>query len=124
MCCRGFDPVVEYIHRLDAREDLRTILDFLGEDYSDEKLRPLRIQLAPLVGQRLDEIAQAKNVSQTEAWKQLVEQDLKTMEKTDAKFKKLRERSKRKRQVKGSWCMCKPQQDTLKGAYAQGYDCY
>jgi macrodomain Ter protein organizer (MatP/YcbG family) len=89
--------MIEFVNSSDAPENLKTILNFLKEDYTDEKLHPLKVEFAPHATQKLEEMAKAKNLTQTEALKQLVEENLDTMEKAEEKFNNLRKSSRRTR---------------------------
>jgi predicted DNA-binding protein len=68
---------------------LKTILNFLREDYldnySEEKLRPLKIKFSPYMSKKLQEIAKTKGITEKEALKQLIENDIETVEKTDSR---------------------------------------
>lgn len=88
------------MNRFDTPENLKTILNFLKEDYldnySDRRLRPLKVEFSPYISKKLGEIAKTKGITEKEALKQLVEDNLETMEKAEGKFKRLEKYSKRK----------------------------
>ena len=90
-------PLVEFVNSFDAPETLKAILEFLKEGFSEdsEKLRPLKVEFSPHVSKKLEEIAKANNVTQKEALKQLVEQNLDTMKKTEQTFTSLEKRTRR-----------------------------
>jgi hypothetical protein len=96
-------PLVEFMNSFDPTEDLKKILNMLKDDYSDrsseDKLRPLKVEFSSYISKRLEEFAKTMGITKKEALKQLVEGNLETMEKAEAKFKALEERSKRKRQT-------------------------
>ena len=94
-------PLVEFVNSFDTPENLKIILDFLKEGYSDDltgELRPLKVEFSPYVSKKLEETAKTKGITQKEALKQLVEENLETMKKAEDKFKTLEERHKRKHQ--------------------------
>jgi hypothetical protein len=99
---RKLQPLVEFINSFDAPENLKTILDFLKDDlldeYPNEDLRPLKVEFSPYISKQLEQIAKTMGITETEALRQLVEDDLKTMENAEEKFKKMEERIKGKRQ--------------------------
>lgn len=98
-------PVVEFVNSFDTPENLKTILDFLKEDYSDDperKLRPLKIEFSPWISKKLREIATKENLTEKEALKQLVEQNLETMQKAEEKFSRLERNANKKRQAQGT----------------------
>jgi len=80
-------PLIEFVNTFDTPANLKTILDFLKEDYSDEKLRPLKVEFSPYVSAMLEEIARTKGITQAEALKQLVGENLEALEKADEKLK-------------------------------------
>jgi len=83
-------PLTEFVNTFDTPANLKTILDFLTEDYSDEKLHPLKVEFSPNVSAMLQEIARTKGITQAEALKQLVGENLEALEKADEKLKKQR----------------------------------
>jgi integrase len=92
-------PLVEFVNSFDTPENLKAILNFLKDDYSDryseEKLRPLKVEFSPYISKKLEEIAKTKGITQKEALKQLVETNLETLEKAEEKFKKLETKIKK-----------------------------
>ena len=88
-------PLVDFVNSFDTPENLKTILEFLKEDYSDGELRPLKVEFSPYIAKRLEEIANTKGIDQQEALKHLVEANLETMDEAEAKFKNLEHRSKK-----------------------------
>ena len=99
-------PLVEFVNSFDAPENLKILLDYLKHDYSDDSsddlLRPLKVEFSPYISKKLKEIAKTMGITEKEALRQLVEDNLETLEKAEAKFKKLDERSKRKNQGTGT----------------------
>ncbi len=95
-------PLVEFVNSFDAPENLKTILNFLKDDftgnYSDDKLRPLRVEFSPYISERIEEIARAKGITKKEAIQQLVEEDLETMKEADERFAKLEEKMKKSKE--------------------------
>jgi len=103
---RKLQPLVEFINSFDAPENLKTILSFLKDDlldeYADEKLRSLKVEFSPYISKQLAEIAKAKGITEKEALTQLVEDDLKTTENAEERFKKIEARIKGKRKETGT----------------------
>jgi integrase len=103
---RKLQPLIEFMNSFDAPENLKTILSFLKNDflneYADKRLRPLRVEFSPYISKQLTEIAKTKGITQKEALRQLVEDDLKTMENAEEKFKRMEERIKGKRKETGT----------------------
>jgi len=97
---RKLQPLVEFVNSFDPTEDLKKILNMLKEDYSDlspeDKLRPLKVEFSPYISKQLEEFAKTMGITKKEALKQLVDGNLETMKKAEARFKKLEERSKKK----------------------------
>jgi hypothetical protein len=58
-------------------------------------MSPLKTEFSPYISDKLKEIAKTKGVTEKEALKQLVEENLETMKSAEVKFKTLEERSKR-----------------------------
>jgi len=97
----GLKPIVEFVNHFDSPEELKTILDFLTEDYSSEdELRPLKVEFASFIKTRLDKIMKEKGITESEAIKQLVTEDFEEMKRAEREFKqkarKARARSQRK----------------------------
>ena len=94
-------PLVEFVNSFDAPENLKTILNYFKEDYlgeySDKRLRPLRVEFSPYVAKKLEEIAKTMGITQREALAELVKEDLETMEDAERRFRKLEERIKSQR---------------------------
>ena len=82
------------------------MLDYLRSDYSDDSpdglFRPLKVEFTPYISKKLQEIAKTMGITEKETLKQLVEDNLETMEKAEARFKMLEERSKRKHRGTGT----------------------
>jgi len=97
-------PLVEFVNSFDAPENLKTILNYLKEDYLDEysgdRFRPLKVEFSPYISKKLEEIAKTMGITQKEALAELVKEDLETMENAEKKFKKLEERIKSQRRKK------------------------
>jgi integrase len=101
---KKLQPLVEFVNSFDAPENLKTILNYLKDDYlddySDERFRPLKVEFSPYISKKLEEIAKTKGITQKEALAELIKEDLETMENADKKFKKLEERTKSQRRKK------------------------
>jgi len=101
---KKLQPLVEFVNSFDAPENLKTILNYLKEDYmeeySDDRFRPLKIEFSPYVSKKLEEIAKTMGITQKEALAELVKEDLEIMENAEKKFKKLEERIKNQRRKK------------------------
>ena len=98
---KKLQPLVEFINSFDTPEDLKTILNFLKDDYSnspDDKLRPLKVEISPYISKKLEEIAKTKGISEKEALDELMKENLETMKDSEDKLKRLEENMKRKRQ--------------------------
>ena len=97
-------PLVEFVNSFDTPKNLKTILNYLKEDYldeySDERFRPLKVGFSPYISKKLEEIAKTKGITQKEALAELVKEDLETMENAEKKFRKLEERMKSQRRKK------------------------
>ena len=97
-------PLVEFVNSFDAPENLKTILNYLKDDYleehHDDRFRPLKIEFSPYVSKKLEEIAKTMGITQKEALAQLVKEDLEAMENAEKKFEKLEERIKSQRRRK------------------------
>jgi len=77
-------------------------LDFFKDDYAEGELRPLKVEFSPYISKKIEEIAETAGITQKEALEKLVKENFETMEKADAKFKRLEEHSETKRQAKGT----------------------
>lgn len=92
---KKLQPLVEFVNSFDDFESLKTILNYFKEDYlgeySDERLRPLRVEFSPYVAKKLEEIAKTMGITQSEALAELVKEDLETMEDGERRFRKLEE---------------------------------
>jgi len=93
-------PLVEFVNSFDTPQKLKTILEFLKEDYIDElhdgKFEPTKFEFSPYIFQQLKQIAKAKGITEKEALEQLVRGDLKTMKEGEERWRKLEEQSKKK----------------------------
>jgi pyruvate-formate lyase-activating enzyme len=78
---------VKFVNSFDTPEDLKTILDFLKDDYAEGELRPLKVEFSPYISKKLEEIAKTEGITQKEALEKLVKENFETMEKADAKQK-------------------------------------
>ncbi len=58
----------------------------------------MKTEFSPYISDKLKEIAKSKGVTEKEALKQLVEENLEIMKDSEGKFRKLEENMKRKRQ--------------------------
>jgi len=101
---KKLQPLVEFVNSFDAPENLKTILNYLREDYmdeySDERFRPLKVEFSPYISKKLEEIAKTMGITQKEALAELVKEDLETMENAEQKFEKLEEKIKSQRRKK------------------------
>jgi len=98
---KQLQPLVEFVNSFGTPENLKTILNFLKDDYSnspDDKLRPLKVEISPYISKKLEEIAKTKGISEKEALDELMKENLETMKDSEDRFKKLEENMKRKRQ--------------------------
>jgi D-serine dehydratase len=77
---------------------LNFLKDDLLEEYPHEALRPLKGRFSPYISKKLEEIAKTMGITESEALKQLVKDDLKMWENGEKRFRKLEERIKRERQ--------------------------
>jgi hypothetical protein len=97
-------PVVDFVNSFDAPENLRTILEFLKDDYldsyPDEKFRPLKSEFTPYVSKQLEEIAKTMGITKREAFEMLVKENLKTMEDAEKMFQKTEESARAKHRKK------------------------
>ena len=75
-------PLVEFVNSFDPPENLKILLDYLRHDYSDDSsdglLRPLKVEFSPYISKKLKEIAKTLGITEKEALKQLVEDNLET----------------------------------------------
>jgi hypothetical protein len=94
-------PLVEFVNSFDTFENLKTILEYFKDDildeYPDEILRPIKCEFSPYISKQIAEIAKTMGITEKEALKQLFQNDVKAMAKAEEKFKRIEERSKRKR---------------------------
>jgi hypothetical protein len=101
---KRLQPLVEFVNSFHVPENLKTILNYLKEDYlddySDDRFRPLKVEFSPYVSKKLEEIAKTKGITKKEVLAELVKEDLETVENGEKKFKKLEERIKRGRRRK------------------------
>ena len=97
---KKLQPLVEFVNSFDTSENLKTILNYLKEDYLEDyhgdRFRPLKVEFSPYISKKLEEIAKTMGITQKEALAEMVKEDLETMESAEEKFKKLEERIKRK----------------------------
>jgi site-specific recombinase XerD len=95
---RNLEPFVELVNHVDASENLKTLLNFfrmdICEDYPDEKLRPLKVEFSPYMSKKIKEVAKTMGVSEPEALKQLLEDDVELVDKATEKFVKLKAKKK------------------------------
>jgi integrase len=94
---KKLQPLVEFVNSFDVPEKLRTILNYLKEDYSDDRFRPLNVEFSPYMSKKLEEIARTLGITKREALAELVKEKLETMENGEEKFKKLEEKIKNRR---------------------------
>ena len=99
-------PLIDFVSSFDAPENLKTILNYLKDDYldvaSEGKLRPLKVEFSPYISKQIKEVAKTMGITEKEALKQLIESNLLSMEAAEIKFKMLEKRSNRKRQGTGT----------------------
>jgi integrase len=95
-------PLIDFVNSFDAPENLKTILNYLKDDYLDDaskgKSHPLKVEFSPYISKQIKEIAKTMGTTEEEALKQLLNNDLEAIVKEEDKFKRLKERSKRKHQ--------------------------
>ena len=103
---RKLEPFVEFVNSTDASENLKKLLNFFRmdilEDYPDERLRPLKGEFSPYISKKIKEVAKTMGVTEQEALKQMLEDDIELTAKATKKFvapkriskKKLRELEK------------------------------
>jgi len=86
---RNLEPFVEFVNSTDASENLKTLLNFFRmdklEDYPDERLRPLKVEFSPYVSKKIKEIAKTMGVTEQEALKQMLEDDVELLDKATEK---------------------------------------
>ena len=86
---RKLEPFVEFVNSTDASENLKTLLNFFRmdklEDYPDERLRPLKVEFSPYVSKKIKEIAKTMGVTEQEALKQMLEDDVELLDKATEK---------------------------------------
>ena len=89
---RNLEPFVEFVNNADASENLKMLLNSwrmdICEDYPDEVLRPLKIEFSPYMSKKIKEVAKTLGVSEPEALKQLLEDDVELVAKATEKFVK------------------------------------
>jgi len=77
---RNLEPFVEFVNSTDASENLKTLLNFfrmdICEDYSDKRLRPLKAEFSPYISKKIKEVAKTMGVTEQEALKQMLEDDV------------------------------------------------
>jgi hypothetical protein len=99
---RKLQPLVEFINSFDAPKNLKMILNFLRnhllDEYADENLRPLKVEFSPYISKQLEEIAKTNGITEKEALRQLLKDDLKMWENGEKRFRKLEEGIKKERQ--------------------------
>lgn len=82
-------PLVEFVNTYDTPEDLKTVLEYLAEDYSaEDRLKPLKVEFAPYIRKKLDELMKAKGITEKEAIQQITTEDLKEMKDAQKRFRK------------------------------------
>ena len=76
----------------DASENLKKLLNFFRmdilEDYPDERLRPLKGEFSPYISKKIKEVAKTMGVSEPEALRQMLEDDVELVDKATEKFVK------------------------------------
>lgn len=59
-------PLVEFVNSFDSPENLKILLDYLRDDYSDDSsddlLRPLKVEFSPYISKKLKEIAKTLGI--------------------------------------------------------------
>ena len=87
---RNLEPFVEFVNRTDASENLKELLNFfrmdIVEDYPDEMFRPLKVEFSPYMSKKIKEVAKTMGVSEPEALKQMLEDDVELIDKATEKF--------------------------------------
>ena len=86
---RKLEPFVEFVNSTDASENLKTLLNFFRmgilEDYPDEKLRPLKVEFSPYISKKIKEVAKTMGLTEQEALKQMLEDDVELVAKDTEK---------------------------------------
>jgi len=87
---RNLEPFVEFVNSTDASENLKTLLNFfrmdICTDYPDERLRPLKVEFSPYISKKIREVAKTMGVTEQEALKQMLEDDVELLDKATEKF--------------------------------------
>jgi len=90
-------PVIDFVNTFDSPENLKTILDFLKDDYMIKSEFDPRLEFDPHIAKKLDEIAKKKGISQKEAFEELIKEDLQRMEETESRFRDIENKIKRRK---------------------------
>ena len=87
---RNLEPFVEFVNHADASENLKTLLNFfrmdICEDYPGEKFRPLKVTFSPYISKKIKEVAKTMGVTEPEALRQMLEDDVELIDKATEKF--------------------------------------
>jgi integrase len=97
---RNLEPFVEFVNSTDASENLKKLLNYfrmdICEDYPDEMFRPLKVEFSPYISKKIKEVAKTMGVTEQEALKQMLEDDVELLEKATEKFVAPKRMSKKK----------------------------
>jgi len=97
---RKLEPFVEFVNSTDASENLKKLLNLFRmdilEDYPDEKFRPLKGEFSPYISKKIKEVAKTMGVTEQEALKQMLEDDVELVAKATEKFVAPKRISKKK----------------------------
>ena len=89
---RNLEPFVEFVNHADASENLKTLLNFftmdICEDYPDEKFRPLKSEFSQYMSKKIKEVAKTMGVTEPEALRQMLEDNVELIGKATEKFVK------------------------------------
>jgi integrase len=97
-------PLVEFVNSFDAPENLKILLNYLKHDYSDDAsnglFRPLKVEFSPYISKKIKEVAKTMGVTEQEALKQMLEDDVELLEKATEKFVAPKRTSNKEKQGK------------------------
>jgi hypothetical protein len=87
---RKLEPFVEFVNNTDASENLKALLNYfrmdIRENYPDERFRPLKVEFSPYITKKIKEVAKTMGVTEQEALKQILKNDVELLEKATEKF--------------------------------------
>jgi integrase len=89
---RKLEPFVDLVNSQDTSQNLKTLLSFfrdtITENYSDEKLSPLNTEFSPYISKKISEVAKTMGITEPEALKKILEDDIELIDKATKKFLK------------------------------------